>query len=225
MEKFSVSVSCQWSRKRTLGDRARGRKPGPLLFWCREAPTRSTTASRTEWSPTTTGLARTSRSARTSCCLRTHTLHQQQAARQQQGLPPAGLAWEQHPLPRPVYNPSLSFPLGKEPARWLTLGHSRGATHSHATRCMCRSSNKGRRPASALGAPILPGHPRASNVGATAPHGRWTARDFPAMPLPGLPGLLAASPTVTTQTRETPRQHQLREQREQDRTERCAQLV
>lgn len=134
MEKFSVSVSCQWSRKRTLGDRARGRKPGPLLFWCREAPTRSTTASRTEWSPTTTGLARTSRSARTSCCLRTHTLHQQQAARQQQGLPPAGLAWEQHPLPRPVYNPSLSFPLGKEPARWLTLGHSRGATHSHATR-------------------------------------------------------------------------------------------
>lgn len=94
-----------------------------------------------------------------------------------------------------------------------------------ATCCMCRSSNKCRRPASALGAPILPGHPRTSNVGATAPHGRWTARDFPAMPPPGLPGLLAASPTVSTQTRETPRQHQLREQREQDRRERCAQLV
>lgn len=148
-----------------LGDRARGRKPGPLLFWCREAPTRSTTASRTAWSPTTTGLARTSRSAWTSCCLRTHTLHQQQAARQQQGLPPAGLAWEQHPLPRPVYNPSLSFPLGKEPARWLTLGHSRGATHSHATRfpflplAVCADPQT-----RAGGRPPLWGHPYSQGI-------------------------------------------------------------
>lgn len=62
----------------------------------------------------------------TLCCLGLTPSTSNRLPGSSKDCPRQGLAWEQHPLPRTVYKPSLSFLLGKEPARSLTLGHSRG---------------------------------------------------------------------------------------------------